>query len=37
MTAFDVNEIDVTSFNEGVYLIRVSTETTTTVKRIIKF
>jgi hypothetical protein len=37
MTDFDVNEIDVTSFNEGVYLIRISTETTTTVKRIIKF
>ena len=37
MTAFDVNEIDVTSFNEGIYLIRVSTETTTTIKRIIKF
>ena len=37
MTDFDVNEIDLTSFNEGVYLIRVSTETTTTVKRIIKF
>jgi hypothetical protein len=37
MTDFGVNEIDLTSFNEGVYLIRVSTETTTTVKRIIKF
>ena len=37
MTDFDVNEIDLMSFNEGVYLIRVSTETTTTVKRIIKF
>ena len=37
MIDFDVNEINLTSFNEGVYLIRVSTETTTTVKRIIKF
>lgn len=37
MTAFGVNEIDVRSFKEGVFLIRISTETTTTVKRIIKF
>tara|TARA_B110000027_G_scaffold57454_1_gene62219 strand:+ start:2209 stop:6585 length:4377 start_codon:yes stop_codon:yes gene_type:complete len=37
MTASNVNEIDVSLFNEGVYLIRVSTENTTTVKRIIKF
>ncbi|MDG1374531.1 MAG: PEP/pyruvate-binding domain-containing protein [Flavobacteriaceae bacterium] len=37
MTAFDVNEIDVRSFNEGIYLIRVSTKNGTTVKRFIKF
>ena len=37
MTASNVNEIDVSLFNEGVYLIRVSTENTTTVKRIVKF
>jgi len=37
MTASNVNEIDVSLFDEGVYLIRVSTENTTTVKRIIKF
>ena len=37
MTAFGVNEIDVRSFKEGVFLIRISTETTTTVKRFIKF
>ena len=37
MTASNVNEIDVSLFHEGVYLIRVSAENTTTVKRIIKF
>jgi hypothetical protein len=37
MTASNVNEIDVSLFNEGIYLIRVSTENTTTVKRIVKF
>jgi hypothetical protein len=37
MTVSNVDEIDVTLLNEGVYLIRVSNETTTTVKRIVKF
>jgi len=37
MTAFGVNEIDVRSFKEGVFLIRISTKNRTTVKRFIKF
>ena len=37
MTASNSSEIDVSSFNEGIYLIKISTENTTTVKRIVKF
>ena len=37
MTFSNVNEIDVTLLNEGVYLIRISNETSMTVKRIVKF
>ena len=37
MTVSNINEIDVTLLNEGVYLIRISNETTMTVKRIVKF
>ena len=37
MTVSNIDEIDVTLLNEGVYLIRISNETTMTVKRIVKF
>ena len=37
MTAFNTNEIDVSLFNQGVYLVKISTENTMTIKRIIKF
>tara|TARA_B110000211_G_scaffold230887_1_gene291343 strand:- start:337 stop:4713 length:4377 start_codon:yes stop_codon:yes gene_type:complete len=37
MTASNTNEIDVSLFPEGIYLIKISTENTTTTKRFIKF
>ncbi len=37
MTFSNVNEIDVTILNKGVYLIRISNETSMTVKRMVKF
>ena len=37
LIASNINEIDVSSFNEGVYLLKISTMNTTAIKRIIKF
>ena len=37
MTTSNANEIDLSTLNEGVYLIKISTENTTITKRIIKF
>jgi len=37
MTVSNTNEIDLSLLNEGVYLVKISTENTTTIKRIIKF
>ena len=37
MTASNTNEIDVSLFPEGIYLIKISAENTTTTKRFIKF
>jgi hypothetical protein len=37
MTAPNTNQINVRSLNQGVYLIKISTETTTVTKRFIKF
>ena len=37
IAAFNVNEIDVSLFTKGVYLIKISNENSTTTKRFIKF
>lgn len=37
ITVFNVNQIDVNSLNEGVYLVKISAGNMTTTKRIIKF
>jgi hypothetical protein len=37
MTVSNVNKIDVSLFNEGVYLVKISAGNQTTIKRIIKF
>ena len=37
ISAFNVNEIDVSLFTKGVYLIKISNENSTTTKRFIKF
>jgi len=36
MAASNVNEVDVSSFTKGVYLIKISNENSTTTKRFIK-
>jgi hypothetical protein len=35
-TAFDVNQVDVSSFNQGIYLVKIKTENKVVVKRIMK-
>jgi hypothetical protein len=37
IAASNVNEVDVSSFTKGVYLIKISDENSTTTKRFIKF
>ena len=37
MTAYSANEIDMSLFKEGLYLLKISSDNSSTIKRIIKF